>query len=513
MESFQKFIAITKVDAARREVYGVVASETPDKDGEICDYASTRPEYEAWSAEFERATEGKSLGNVREMHTHSAVGKVTRLDFDDGARTISVCAKVVDDEAWEKCQEGVYTGFSHGGRYLKVWQDPAGQNHVRYTAQPTEVSLVDNPCNPDAHFEYVKADGSVEVKKFVTGDWQPAIGQKETPMNSSAVGSEPIAKSQEPIPKSQEPIPKSEEPMAKSKTKRVADEDLPASAFAYVGDPEDTSTWKLPIHFSDEEKTKSHIRNALARFEQTEGIPEGERAKVKARIIAAAKKHGIEVTEKAISDWLLAIGQKAQPTDETSGLLQMVCPAERDRRHSAETMAHLDEIAKCHKCIGEHLEALMSDGDGDGDGKVAKGAGGKRLCGTTPELQPADGSFQLRVSSSQPGNPKPETGNCELENRCLKLEACSLELSKERDAARAEAAELTTALTKANEAIERLLAEPRPPKTRGGMAVVTKEDDSGQAGSDAPPAVAKMVKGNAKVLQSCLAAGTVEGGR
>lgn len=78
-----------------------------------------------------------------------------------------------------------------------------------------------------------------------------------------------------------------------AKTKRVAGEDLPASAFAYVGDKNDTSTWKLPIKFSSEEKTKRHIRNALARFNQTKGIPDSEKPKVLAKIKAAAKKYGI----------------------------------------------------------------------------------------------------------------------------------------------------------------------------------------------------------------------------
>ena len=40
------------------------------------------------------------------------------------------------------------------------------------------------------------------------------------------------------------------------KTKRVAGEDLPASAFLIVGDSQDTSTWKLPVKFSDDAKTK-----------------------------------------------------------------------------------------------------------------------------------------------------------------------------------------------------------------------------------------------------------------
>lgn len=85
---------------------------------------------------------------------------------------------------------------------------------------------------------------------------------------------------------------------AGGKTKRVDGEDLTSSAFAFVGDPEKTNTWKLPIRFSTEEKTKRHIRNALSRFGQTKGIPAGDKTKVWKRIVAAAKKHGIKVSEE-----------------------------------------------------------------------------------------------------------------------------------------------------------------------------------------------------------------------
>lgn len=84
---------------------------------------------------------------------------------------------------------------------------------------------------------------------------------------------------------------------ASGKTKRVAGEDLSAGAFAYVGDPADSSSWKLPIKFSTDEKTKSHIRNAMSRFSQTKGIPAAEKSKVWDKIVAAAKSHGIDVSD------------------------------------------------------------------------------------------------------------------------------------------------------------------------------------------------------------------------
>lgn len=76
-----------------------------------------------------------------------------------------------------------------------------------------------------------------------------------------------------------------------TKTKRVAGKDLTASSFAYVGDPDKTETWKLPI------MDANHVRNALARFNQTQGIPADSKAGVLAKIHAAAKKFGIDTAE------------------------------------------------------------------------------------------------------------------------------------------------------------------------------------------------------------------------
>ncbi len=80
-------------------------------------------------------------------------------------------------------------------------------------------------------------------------------------------------------------------------TKEVDGEALHAEDFIYVGDPDKTDTWSLPWHFSDEEKTKSHLRNALARFDQDKVIPEGDRAKAKEKLDKLAKEHGIDVSD------------------------------------------------------------------------------------------------------------------------------------------------------------------------------------------------------------------------
>ena len=165
--SLNLFIPITKVDAAQRLVYGVATAECEDRAGEICDYATTKPHYEKWSREIARSTRGKSRGNLRAMHGAVAAGKVTALAFNDAKKQIEICAKVVDDAEWIKVKEGVYTGFSQGGTYARRWSDKDGRTH--YTAKPSEISLVDLPCLPQARFEMIKADGSRVLRKFRKG--------------------------------------------------------------------------------------------------------------------------------------------------------------------------------------------------------------------------------------------------------------------------------------------------------------------------------------------------------
>jgi hypothetical protein len=163
MKSLNIFAQIAKIDESKHEVWGLATAEVVDKEGEIFDYESSKPYFKNWSDEIAKATDGKSLGNVREMHAPSAVGKLVAIAFDDDLKQIRVGARIVDAVAWQKCMLGVYTGFSIGGAYVRSWKDG---EYLRFTANPVEISVVDNPCVPGAHFTAVKADGTCEVRKF-----------------------------------------------------------------------------------------------------------------------------------------------------------------------------------------------------------------------------------------------------------------------------------------------------------------------------------------------------------
>lgn len=156
------FIPLKKVDAAQRLVFGHI-DETPDRSGEVFDYETSKPYFQQWSDAVRKASGGKSLGNVRAMHSAVAAGRLEELEFDDAARRITLKARIVDEAEWQKVVQGVYTGFSPGGRYVNQWPDGA---YTRYTGQPSEISIVDLPCIPSAGFTMIKADGGVEQRRF-----------------------------------------------------------------------------------------------------------------------------------------------------------------------------------------------------------------------------------------------------------------------------------------------------------------------------------------------------------
>lgn len=182
----KKFLTavITKVDEEKREVSGVLAEERPDKDNEKFDYASSKPYFQEWNTTFAEKTDGKSVGNLRAMHQPIAAGKFVSMDYDDDSKKVVVTAKVTDDAEWKNVVEGVYTGFSIGARVVGKKIRDAEDGSMRYTANPFEGSLVDNPCMYGATFTEIKADGAQIAKQFKGGL------AKRTPKNAARLLSE-----------------------------------------------------------------------------------------------------------------------------------------------------------------------------------------------------------------------------------------------------------------------------------------------------------------------------------
>jgi hypothetical protein len=209
---------LTKVDVDKRLVYGIATAEKLDRSGEILDYASSKPNFEKWVKETMAASGGQSQGNLRAMHGKVAAGKLVKIEFDDANLQIPVVAKVVDDQEWKKVLEGVYTGFSIGGSYANKWDDPSmkktdGKPAVRYTANPSELSLVDRACLPDAKFFSIeKADGSSQQMEFKLDETKPV--EETKPADEPAKVDEPSKTNDAPAEKAEYAVDGNEEQVA-----------------------------------------------------------------------------------------------------------------------------------------------------------------------------------------------------------------------------------------------------------------------------------------------------------
>ena len=61
----------------------------------------------------------------------------------------------------------------------------------------------------------------------------------------------------------------------------------------------DEDQFAFPKERKEPLNNASHVRNAIARFDQVEGVSDDERDEAWRRIKKAADKHGVEVSEKS----------------------------------------------------------------------------------------------------------------------------------------------------------------------------------------------------------------------
>lgn len=150
---------IAKIDGEQRMVWGYASTEAEDDQGETVTRAALAAALDGYMR----------FANIREMHRASAVGVAKEAAVDD--KGLYLGAKIVDPEAWEKVVEGVYKGFSIGGRVTA--RDPADRSVITGLAL-TEISVVDRPANPEAVFDCWKlaAAGAADPD----GGGMPAAG-------------------------------------------------------------------------------------------------------------------------------------------------------------------------------------------------------------------------------------------------------------------------------------------------------------------------------------------------
>ena len=194
MNELRKFAPLVKVEQRKDAppiVWFRIASETPDSANEICDYEHSKPHFMKHSAYVDKLSKGKSKFNVREQHGGTAAGRAPEFIARDAEKDFLAGVEIVDPVTAEKFEKGVLNGASIGGSY-GPWSMKDGA-YKRYEAVPVEFSLVDIPSNSDAlpidmpaEFEFVRVDGTKELRKFLK-DGEPMAEIKDTGANSATL--------------------------------------------------------------------------------------------------------------------------------------------------------------------------------------------------------------------------------------------------------------------------------------------------------------------------------------
>jgi HK97 family phage prohead protease len=143
-DAMRLYAPIAKIDAEEHMVWGYASTEAEDDQGEIV----TRAALAGALGDYMK------FANIREMHRMSAVGVAEEAAVDEHG--LFVGARIVDAAAWDKVREGVYKGFSIGGKVKS--RDPADRRVITALAL-SEISLVDRPANPEAVFDCWKSEG------------------------------------------------------------------------------------------------------------------------------------------------------------------------------------------------------------------------------------------------------------------------------------------------------------------------------------------------------------------
>lgn len=150
----QLYMPILRIDREKREIMARATSEAKDKYKTVFDYNASKEAFSKWR------------GNIREMHDSTkAVGRAVKWTPLDEEKAVDVILRVSRgaEDTWQKVLDGTLSGLSVGAKN-GVWEKRTINGEevpvlTRYDL--VEVSLVDNPANPDCNIQIVRADGLI----------------------------------------------------------------------------------------------------------------------------------------------------------------------------------------------------------------------------------------------------------------------------------------------------------------------------------------------------------------
>ena len=160
-------VPFTKVNKENRTVSGFATLDNVDQTGDVVTAEASLKAFESFR------------GNIREMHTPLAVGKLVSFKpetyydqktkkFYNGVYVTTYISKGAQD-TWEKCLDGTLTGFSIGGKIKKSDNEvnKATGEAVRFIKEYdlVELSVVDSPANELCNiFSIEKVNGAMMFK-------------------------------------------------------------------------------------------------------------------------------------------------------------------------------------------------------------------------------------------------------------------------------------------------------------------------------------------------------------
>lgn len=352
MNDIRFYAKFVKKDNDKRIVGGYVSTEALDSQGEVVEKDAVAKALPGYLGPYDEKTGRYLYGNLREMHQMSAVGKTMNTKVDDKGTYIE--GKVVDDNAWKKVKEGVYTGFSIGGRVLEQVK-----NRIK-SIRLSEISLVDRPANPEAVFAMVKMDKSGKIVDIqspmqMQDGTGTAVGVNTTDsemkddhppvtvdsdcltdaqivlhlaadirnlINVFEYNGKPTAQLERALTTLKALASKiltdeekkkfetvlyaiSPEEIEKNKLPYKDRKTMPKGEFAYV---DSKGEKHLPIHDG------AHAKNAMARWNQTQFESPEKKAAAARKILAAARRFGVEIDP---SSGIAQAAKKAEDVDIT----------------------------------------------------------------------------------------------------------------------------------------------------------------------------------------------------
>lgn len=170
--SVHMHVPFLKVDAEKRLVSGFATLDNIDKQGHVVDFDGSVEAFAKWRR------------NIREMHGNDAIGKAVDIEarpyYDPETDRmyngiyLTVYVSKTAEEAWTKVLEGIYTGFSIGGRIVEKDEGYDAERDEWYVLikkyELVEVSLVDTPANPLANIYSVQKADNGSFRMMVDGE-------------------------------------------------------------------------------------------------------------------------------------------------------------------------------------------------------------------------------------------------------------------------------------------------------------------------------------------------------